>query len=80
MELWSFNNLFRKSIQVGSTSSSPGGVFQFIPNNVTATNGSVITFKFAGMYVHHIFFSHVHDVQVARSQPRKPLGYTVNFL
>lgn len=44
-----FDNLFQKTIQVGSTASSPGGVFQFIPPSVTAANGTVVTFKFAGM-------------------------------
>lgn len=44
-----FNNLFQKTVQVGSTQTAPGGVFQFIPNNFTAPNGTVVTFRFAGM-------------------------------
>ncbi|KAF9442155.1 hypothetical protein P691DRAFT_811291 [Macrolepiota fuliginosa MF-IS2] len=41
------------TIQVGSTASAPGGIFQFIPNNVTASNGTVINFQFTGMPGNH---------------------------
>ncbi|KAJ3568325.1 hypothetical protein NP233_g5789 [Leucocoprinus birnbaumii] len=41
------------TIQVGSTEDAPGGIFQFIPNNVTATNGTVINFRFSGMPGNH---------------------------
>lgn len=43
-----FNNLFQKTIQVGGESSSPGGIFQYNPSNITASNGTVVTFKFSG--------------------------------
>jgi len=36
------------TIQVGGQSSSSGGVFQYIPNNITASNGTVVTFRFSG--------------------------------
>jgi hypothetical protein len=36
---------------VGAETNTPGGgVFQFIPNQITAANGTTITFKFTGMY------------------------------
>jgi plastocyanin len=40
-------------IQVGATSTTAGGAFQFIPPNVNATNGSVITFQFTGVPGNH---------------------------
>jgi len=41
------------TVQVGSTSTAPGGVFQYIPSNFTASNGTVITFKFTGAPGNH---------------------------
>lgn len=36
------------TVQVGGDANSPGGFFQFNPNNITASEGSVITFEFSG--------------------------------
>ncbi|CAK5273434.1 unnamed protein product [Mycena citricolor] len=36
------------TVQVGGTATLAGGVFQFIPSSITATNGSVVTFQFTG--------------------------------
>jgi len=41
------------TVQVGSTASAAGGIFQFIPNTITAPNGTVITFKFIGAPGNH---------------------------
>jgi len=41
------------SVQVGSTATAAGGVFQFIPSTMTAPNGTVITFKFIGAPGNH---------------------------
>jgi len=41
------------SVQVGSTATAAGGVFQFIPSTITAPNGTVITFKFIGAPGNH---------------------------
>ncbi|PPQ71108.1 hypothetical protein CVT26_011587 [Gymnopilus dilepis] len=41
------------TVQVGSTASAPGGIFQFIPNNITAPKGTVITFQFSGVPGNH---------------------------
>ncbi|KAF7311752.1 hypothetical protein MIND_00185500 [Mycena indigotica] len=40
-------------VQVGAETSTPGGIFQFMPNNLTASNGSVITFTFSGIPGNH---------------------------
>ncbi|KAJ6481489.1 hypothetical protein C8R47DRAFT_1134587 [Mycena vitilis] len=40
-------------VNVGAEMNSPGGIFQFIPNTLTASNGSVITFKFSGIPGNH---------------------------
>ncbi|KIK01354.1 hypothetical protein K443DRAFT_678487 [Laccaria amethystina LaAM-08-1] len=40
-------------VQVGSSPSSPGGVFQYTPNNFNATNGTTITFRFSGAPGNH---------------------------
>jgi len=40
-------------IEVGATATTDGGIFQFIPNNITATEGSVITFNFTGAPGNH---------------------------
>ncbi|PBK98556.1 hypothetical protein ARMGADRAFT_580574 [Armillaria gallica] len=40
-------------IQVGGTASEPGGIFQFNPANVTASEGDVITFEFSGAPGNH---------------------------
>ncbi|KXN92707.1 hypothetical protein AN958_06985 [Leucoagaricus sp. SymC.cos] len=37
------------TIRVGATASDNGGIFQFIPNTVTARNGTVINFQFTGI-------------------------------
>jgi hypothetical protein len=37
------------TIQVGAAADAQGGIFQFIPNSVTASNGTVINFQFLGM-------------------------------
>jgi len=36
-------------IEVGGTLQSEGGIYQFIPANITAANGTVIDFIFNGM-------------------------------
>ncbi|KAF8193026.1 hypothetical protein BJ912DRAFT_961791 [Pholiota molesta] len=41
------------TIQVGAEASTQGGIFQYIPNSVTATNGTVITFQFSGAPGNH---------------------------
>lgn len=35
-------------MQVGGDTDSPGGFFQFNPNTISASEGSVITFEFSG--------------------------------
>ncbi|KAK0200355.1 hypothetical protein DFS33DRAFT_1480207 [Desarmillaria ectypa] len=40
-------------IQVGGTASETGGIFQFVPPNITATEGEVITFNFSGAPGNH---------------------------
>ncbi|KAJ7910411.1 hypothetical protein B0H13DRAFT_608217 [Mycena leptocephala] len=40
-------------IQVGGNSTSPGGVTQFYPNLVLATNGTIVTFQFTGTPGNH---------------------------
>ncbi|KAJ6562196.1 hypothetical protein B0H19DRAFT_944411, partial [Mycena capillaripes] len=40
-------------IDVGAEQTSPGGIFQFNPSSITATNGSVITFRFSGIPGNH---------------------------
>ncbi|KAJ3491294.1 hypothetical protein NLI96_g787 [Meripilus lineatus] len=41
------------TVQVGSTASAAGGVFQFIPPTFNATKGSVISFQFTGSPGNH---------------------------
>ncbi|KAJ7323909.1 hypothetical protein DFH08DRAFT_752786 [Mycena albidolilacea] len=42
------------TVNVGAEANTPnGGVYQFIPNQITATNGSTITFKFTGIPGNH---------------------------
>ncbi|KAK0218763.1 hypothetical protein IW262DRAFT_1274203, partial [Armillaria fumosa] len=41
------------TIQVGGTATEPGGIFQFNPANVTASEGDVITFEFSGAPGNH---------------------------
>jgi len=43
----------QQTVQVGSTVSAQGGVFQFIPPSITAKNGTVVTFKFSGIPGNH---------------------------
>ncbi|KAK0447387.1 uncharacterized protein EV420DRAFT_871740 [Desarmillaria tabescens] len=40
-------------IQVGGTATETGGIFQFIPPNITATEGDVVTFNFSGAPGNH---------------------------
>ncbi len=40
-----------QTIQVGAEATTAGGIFQYIPNTMNATNGTVITFEFSGAYV-----------------------------
>lgn len=46
-------------VAVGGEMNTPGGIFQFIPNNINATNGSVVTFQFSGTYASPTFTSQV---------------------
>ncbi|EMD31779.1 hypothetical protein CERSUDRAFT_88657 [Gelatoporia subvermispora B] len=41
------------TIQVGQVASAAGGALQFVPPSVKATNGSVITFQYAGAPGNH---------------------------
>ncbi|KAF9473660.1 hypothetical protein BDN70DRAFT_867220 [Pholiota conissans] len=41
------------TIQVGAESSSQGGIFQYIPNSISAPNGTVVTFQFSGAPGNH---------------------------
>ncbi|KAF7759780.1 hypothetical protein Agabi119p4_11475 [Agaricus bisporus var. burnettii] len=42
------------TVMVGGTIDTPnGGIFQFIPNNVKASNGTVVRFMFTGMPGNH---------------------------
>lgn len=43
--------MFVQTIQVGAEATTAGGIFQYIPSQMNATNGSVITFEFSGAYV-----------------------------
>ena len=38
---------------VGEGANAPGGPFQFMPPNITATNGTVVTFTFTGAPGNH---------------------------
>ncbi|KAF7372674.1 hypothetical protein MVEN_00130700 [Mycena venus] len=40
-------------VNVGGDPNTLGGVYQFMPNSITASNGSVITFKFSGIPGNH---------------------------
>ncbi|KAG9226595.1 hypothetical protein CCMSSC00406_0006180 [Pleurotus cornucopiae] len=40
-------------VQVGSVATADGGVFQFIPNDITAANGTTVTFRFTGAPGNH---------------------------
>ncbi|CAA7268919.1 unnamed protein product [Cyclocybe aegerita] len=40
-------------VEVGAAPGSQGGIFQFIPPTVTATNGTVVTFRFSGAPGNH---------------------------
>ena len=44
------------SIQVGATADASGGIFQFIPPMINATNGTIVNFQFTGMYALMISF------------------------
>ncbi|KAJ7722105.1 hypothetical protein B0H14DRAFT_3520417 [Mycena olivaceomarginata] len=41
------------TVEVGGTSGTTGGPLQFIPNTITAPNGTVVTFKFSGIPGNH---------------------------
>ncbi|KAJ3554486.1 hypothetical protein NM688_g3083 [Phlebia brevispora] len=41
------------TIMVGGDANTPGGIFQFIPPNITATNGTVVTFMYSGSPGNH---------------------------
>ncbi|PSR72605.1 hypothetical protein PHLCEN_2v11529 [Hermanssonia centrifuga] len=41
------------TIQVGSTAAAAGGIFQFIPSNITAANGTTVTFMWSGAPGNH---------------------------
>ncbi|KAJ7473109.1 hypothetical protein B0H11DRAFT_2189143 [Mycena galericulata] len=41
------------TVQVGSTASSPGGATQFIPNQIKAANGTIVSFQWTGMPGNH---------------------------
>ncbi|KAF5350871.1 hypothetical protein D9758_010507 [Tetrapyrgos nigripes] len=40
-------------VQVGSTADAPGGIFQFIPNNITASKNDIVRFRFSGAPGNH---------------------------
>ncbi|KAJ7433628.1 hypothetical protein B0H11DRAFT_757679 [Mycena galericulata] len=40
-------------VNVGAEMATSGGIFQFIPNSITASNGSVVTFQFSGIPGNH---------------------------
>ncbi|KAF8637504.1 hypothetical protein AX17_002789 [Amanita inopinata Kibby_2008] len=40
-------------VDVGRSPGSGGSVFRFVPNNITASNGTVITFRFTGSPGNH---------------------------
>ncbi|KAJ7164453.1 hypothetical protein C8R46DRAFT_1099576 [Mycena filopes] len=40
-------------VNVGAEMNSPGGIFQFMPNTITAANGTVVTFRFSGIPGNH---------------------------
>ncbi|KAJ7274827.1 hypothetical protein C8J57DRAFT_1592218, partial [Mycena rebaudengoi] len=40
-------------VDVGATSASPGGIFQFNPNSIKAAKGTVVTFEFTGAPGNH---------------------------
>lgn len=44
------------TVQVGSTTDAPGGIFQFIPPSINAVNGTIVNFQFSGMYALPIWF------------------------
>ncbi|CAL1703400.1 unnamed protein product [Somion occarium] len=62
-------------VQVGATATSPGGVFQFIPPTITATNGSVITFVFNGAPGNHTVTQSTFDNPCAQAQGGFDSGY-----
>ncbi|KIP03338.1 hypothetical protein PHLGIDRAFT_497415 [Phlebiopsis gigantea 11061_1 CR5-6] len=64
------------NIQVGAEVSTPGGVFQFIPSNITAPVGSTITFTWKGSPGNHTV------TQSTSSDPCNPLsnGFDSGFL
>ncbi|KAJ7439778.1 Cupredoxin, partial [Mycena latifolia] len=41
------------TVAVGAEMNSPGGIFQFNPNQITASNGTTITFQFSGAPGNH---------------------------
>ena len=63
-------------IQVGAEASTAGGIFQFLPPNVTATNGTVINFVWKGSPGNHTV------TQSSADAPCQPLssGFDSGFL
>ncbi|KAJ6511702.1 hypothetical protein DFH09DRAFT_1049676 [Mycena vulgaris] len=41
------------TVAVGAEMNSPGGIFQFNPSQITATNNSIVTFQFTGAPGNH---------------------------
>ncbi|GJE99429.1 hypothetical protein PsYK624_156910 [Phanerochaete sordida] len=64
------------TIQVGAEMSSPGGIFQFIPSNVTASNGTVVNFVWMGSPGNHTV------TQSTADSPCQPMssGFDSGFL
>ncbi|THH28243.1 hypothetical protein EUX98_g5951 [Antrodiella citrinella] len=63
-------------VQVGGDSTTSGGVFQFIPAQINATVGSVITFNFSGNPGNHTV------AQSTAADPCNPLsgGFSSGFI
>ncbi|KAI0268304.1 hypothetical protein BC834DRAFT_686215 [Gloeopeniophorella convolvens] len=64
------------TVNVGATTSTQGGAFQFIPDNINATEGSVVTFKFSGVPGNHSI------TQSSLTSPCQPLpnGFDSGFV
>ena len=61
---------------VGAEASSPGGIFQFIPANITAANGTTVTFVWSGSPGNHTV------AQSSMDSPCQPLagGFDSGFI
>ncbi|KAJ7896551.1 hypothetical protein B0H13DRAFT_1623919, partial [Mycena leptocephala] len=53
-------------VDVAAESISPGGIYQFIPNMITASNGTIVSFRFSGIPGNH---SVTQSTLVAPCQP-----------